>query len=305
MKLFIAGISGLLGLNFARHASQRFEVSGCYLNHPVSLARVQAISLDLTRAEDVRQALRSIRPDIIVNAAAMTDVDGCEVDPATAHQLNVSAARELAVIANSMDAKLAHISSDQLFDGAKSWCTEDDSPAPLNTYGKTKWLAENEVMDACPKALIIRTNFFGWGTTKRASFSDWIIRSLEQQHPLAMFTDVYFTPILMNHLVDLAISMSTSEAHGIFHVTGGERVSKHDFAVKLAETFTFDTDLIHPASVDDFPFKARRPKEMSLSCKKAETLLKLSMPNVDVGLEKLKDLQREGWHRVLAEATLP
>ena len=305
MKLFITGISGLLGLNFALQASKEFEVSGAYLNHPVYLAGVEPLLLDLTSFASTEEVLHGIQPDIIVNTAALTDVDGCEENPDTAYQLNVDIARNVATVANDLGSRLVHISTDQLFDGTKSWCTEEDTPAPINTYGRTKWLAEGEVIGACPQALIIRTNFFGWGTSRKSSFSDWILRGLEQQRPLGMFTDVFFTPILMNHLVDMAISMATSEAHGIFHVTGSERISKHDFALKLVEAFGYSTELIQPTSVEQFPFKAPRPKEMTLNCEKAENSLKLPMPTVDAGLEKLRSLQREGWHQTLAEATLP
>jgi dTDP-4-dehydrorhamnose reductase len=117
-----------------------------------------------------------------------------------------------------------------------------------------------------------------------------------------MFNDVFFTPILINDLVELILGLVGRGAKGIFHVTGGDRLSKYDFAIKLAEVFNYPKDKIRAISVETFPFKAHRPKDMSLSSEKAEKYLGMHMPTVAEGLERLRCLESEGLREALAKA---
>ena len=302
-KLFIAGVSGLLGLNTALQLQEGYEVSGCYHSRPVTLDRVHAFEVDASSSSAVDAALAEIRPDVIINTIGLTNVDTCETDPAQARLLNVETARNLATAAHRLKAKLVHVSTDQLFDGASSWITEDDPPKPLNVYGVTKQEGEEAVLDACPDALVLRTNFFGWGNSARTSFSDWILDSLEQGRELTMFTDVFFTPILIDNLVELSLQLVAAGAKGRYNLAGGQRLSKYDFAIKAAEVFGLPGHGIRPTSVKDFPFKARRPEEMSLSSNKAEALLGSPMPSVGDGLSRLKET-KAGGRREAMEATI-
>lgn len=299
LKLFITGISGLLGLNFALQCQKQFTVSGAYFKHPVSIPGVNTIRLDLTSPAAVERAVGDIQPDIIVHTAALTDVDECEANSDLAHRLNVAAARNVAAAASTFGLRLVHISTDQLFNGGKLWKAEADTPTPINRYGSTKLLAEKEVLETCPQALVIRTNFFGWGTAYKRSFSDWILRGLEEGRELTLFSDVFFTPILVNQLVDVITRLERSGAYGIFHVAGGERLSKYTFARRLAETFDHPADLIRSISLDKFTLKAKRPKEMSLACGKAELRLRIRMPLIQDGLQSLQRLRNQGWPQAL------
>jgi len=300
VKLFITGISGLLGLNFALQVRDHFTVSGAFHSHPVSPDGCETMPLDVTSLQAVEDVLGSIRPDVVVHTAALTDVERCEANSALAHQLNEEAARHVARSATAVGAQLVHISTDHLFDGSRPWATETDPPTPINAYATTKRLAERAVLEECPDALIIRTNFFGWGTSIRPSFSDWILKSLEQHLPLTMFNDVFFTPILINELVDLIIDLILRRTKGTFHVAGAERLTKYDFALKLAAAFGHTTEGIAPVSIDDFAFSAVRPKDMSISSKKVESYLGVAMPPVAVCLEGLKLLRQNGWPQLLA-----
>lgn len=302
MRLFISGISGLLGLNLALQARDRFRVSGCYYAHPVILEGVQALRLDLTSLSSLEQALLEIGPDVVIHTAGLTNVEECEGSPELAYRLNVEATRNVAKVTNTFGAKLVHISTDHVFDGKTSWKREADVPAPLNAYGRTKWEAEAVVLEECRSALIIRTNFFGWGTPVRASFSDWILRALAREDDLTMFSNVYFTPILINDLVDMLTELIARGAEGTFHVAGGERLTKHAFALRLAEVFNYPTHTIRAMSVEDFPFRAKRPKDMSLGCGKAEAYLRVRMPSVRDGLKRLKRLETEGFRSALGGA---
>lgn len=302
MELFITGISGLLGLNIAHLARDRFQVSGCFSRSPVSIEGVETLKLDITDFTSTQVALRARKPDVIIHTAAQTNVDNCQTDPEKAEVINVEASRNLAAVANNLGAKFVHISTDQLFDGESPWKTEEDLPAPINVYGKTKWRAEQQVANVCPDALILRTNFFGWGTSKRASFSDWILHGLKQHQELTMFTDVFFTPILINHVAKVIFNLVERGASGLFHVGGAERLSKFDFASRLSEVFGYTIEHVQPVSVTSVPLKAQRPLDMSFSSAKAESYLQVRMPTVAEGLKLLKSLQEDGWPETLERA---
>jgi dTDP-4-dehydrorhamnose reductase len=302
MKLFVSGVSGLLGLNVAMLSRSRFQVSGSYYSHTVASDGLAAVPMDATLPGHLERFLRELQPDAIIHTAGLTNVEECEANPELACRLNVDAAQNVARAAALLGAKLVHLSSDHLFDGELPLRSETDPPKLLNVYAKTKWQAEQVVAQACPDVLIVRTNFFGWGTSIRRSFSDWILQALEQSRDLTMFTDIFFTPILMNDLVELIFQLVNRGASGIFHVAGGERLSKYDFALKLAKHFGCDTNRIFPISVQGFPFKAKRPRDMSLACRKTEDLLGNRMPAVSEGLDRLKALREQGWPEALEQA---
>ena len=303
MKLFITGISGLLGLNMALQLRDLHQISGGYFSHPVALDRAESIKLDLLSDDKIVPNLERFRPDLVIHAAGLTDVEACEADPELAHQLNVASAIHTARAAATVGAKLIHLSTDHLFDGSLPWRSEESVPSPLNVYAATKGSAEQAVLDVCPDALVIRTNFFGWGNGVRISFSDWILGALQREEPLNMFTDVWFTPILINDLTDLMLQLSDQGAKGIFNVAGKERVSKHAFALRLAEVFGVSPAGIHAASVEDFSFKAPRPKDMSLSSQKAVEFLGIPMPTLREGLCRLRSLGEQP-HRAILKAAI-
>lgn len=302
VKLFVTGISGLLGLNIAVQLGQRHRVSGSYYSHPIAVNNVKAVELDLVSYQGVVKTLDKFRPDVVIHTAGLTNVEACENSPDLAHQLNVVATAHTAKAAKAVGAKLVHISTDHLFDGNSPWQTEGNSPSPVNVYAATKLAAEREVLQLYPEALVIRTNFYGWGNGVRTSFSDWLVRALTQGEPLSMFSDVWFTPILINDLIDLAMKLVDGGATGLFNVTGGDRVSKHAFALQLADVFSLPTTGISSTSVEAFPFKAARPRDMSLDCRKAESFLHVSMPTISEGLKRLRLLGDKGLDVILKDA---
>jgi len=243
-----------------------------------------------------------VKPDVVIHTAGLTSVDTCEQRPELARRLNVEAARIVAEGAARAGAYLIHISTDQLFDGTRAFTDETTTPAPINVYGHTKRDAERAVLDAHPSAAIVRTNFFGWGTSIRTSFSDWILGALERSEPLQMFTDAYFTPILVNDLIDRLVLLIDRRASGMLHVAGSERLTKHAFALELADVFGCNPSQILGRPLSTFGLQARRPLDMSLSTEKARTLFGGTLPVVRPSLERLRQLRDEGWREELEAA---
>ena len=302
MKLFITGISGLLGLNLALQTKDDFTVSGAFHSQPVSLPGCETVPLDVTSPQEVDGALGSLRPDLIIHTVAMTDVDRCESNPTLAQELNQVAARNVARSAAAIGARLVHISTDHLFSGTNPWTTESESPTPVNVYARTKFEGETSVREACPDALIVRTNFFGWGTSVRTSFSDWVLGRLRDGQDLNMFSDAYFTPVLINDMVDLILKLVDHEATGVINIGGADRISKYGFALELAREFGYSADRITPVSMDTIDLNAVRPKDMSFSSQKIESLLDTKMPALADSLARLKSLSVSGWPGALESA---
>lgn len=299
MNVFLTGISGLFGLNFALQNRNKFTINGSFNQHPIKIDHVNAFQLDLSFKEATWETVSDLKPDLILHAAALTNIDQCEKDPDLAEIMNVQISMNLAEIALDLQIPFVHISTDHLTAGVKSWVYEFDELSPLNTYAFTKMRAEQEVIKTYPKSLIVRTNFFGWGTSNRASFSDWILKGLHDRKELTMFRDVYFTPILVNHLIDLIMRLVENGASGVFNIAGGERLSKYDFALEIAQIFEISCDNVLPTSVDSYSFDAHRPKDMSLVCTKAESTLGIRMPSIESGLTDLKSLLESGWNQKL------
>jgi dTDP-4-dehydrorhamnose reductase len=118
---------------------------------------------------------------------------------------------------------------------------------------------------------------------------------LAQADTLNMFRDVFFTPILVNDLSDLIFQLAGHDVTGVLNVAGGERLSKYEFAIKLAETFGYATDCVQAVSVERFPFTAPRPRDMSLDTTRMHDVLGVQGPALAPGLDRLAALKDEGW----------
>ncbi len=150
------------------------------------------------------------------------------------------------------------------------------------------------MLQAYPQALVLRTNFFGWGHARRQSFSDWIIYNLRSGKRLSLFDDVYFTPILADYLAQAAHELSERGATGVFHLAGDERISKYEFGLRLVEHFELPAELIQRTTVKNAELRARRPQDMSLDNSKASEMLQRSRTCLDEYLRGLRAQEMTG-----------
>lgn len=289
--LLLTGGSGLLALNWARAMAGQWHVHLVLNNRSVQLPGTDGQVIDLASAEAFGGALDRLRPDLVVHTAGLTDVERCEQDPAAAHFVNVTIAENVAMRCAERQIGLAHISTDHLFNGTSAMVDEVQPPQPLNVYGRSKAEGEARVLNSMPEAMVIRTNFYGWGPSYRRSFSDRIIDSLRRDESLGLFQDVYFTPILAEALIETVHGLATLGAAGIYNVTGDERLSKYEFGLKLAEIFGLDQNLIQPARLADRGELTRRPLEMSLCNKKVTDRLGHGLGDVATQLVRLAQLE--------------
>lgn len=304
-RLLITGGSGLLALNWACALRDTWDVTLGTHQHAVNLAGVSACSLVLDDLAQLRAQMEKVFPDLVVHTAGLTSVDRCELFPALAHQANVEIAKNVAQAAAMQGAGLIHISTDHLFSGRRSMYTESELPEPVNQYGRTKALAETAVMQVNPAALVVRTNFFGWGHATRQSFSDWLIYNLRAGKELPLFDNVFFTPILADVLALAAHELVDTGASGIFNLVGDRRLSKYEFARILADHFSLPEHLLLQRSLDASGFVAARPHDMSLDNRKAREILGRDLGDVQHFLAALHQQELSGRGAELLKSVNP
>jgi dTDP-4-dehydrorhamnose reductase len=293
-RVLLTGGSGLLAINWACALRDDWDVVlGTHL-HSVNLKGVASCRLDLDDRACLESQIEQLAPDLIVNTAGLTDVDRCEADPRLADLVNAELTRNVAIVAARIGTGLIHISTDHLFAGDKALGAEEDAPCPLNEYARSKLLGEALVQEACSRALVVRTNFFGWGHAGRQSFSDWIIYSLRAGKTIPLFDDVHFTPILADVLALTAHDLVARGASGIFNITGDQRVSKYEFGCRLAKRFDLPGELIRRSQMGHVQLRAPRPKDMSLANAKARRHLGSSLGSLDEYFEALHIQEQRG-----------
>jgi dTDP-4-dehydrorhamnose reductase len=253
----------------------------------VSLAGATSRRINMGTYDSFSRDVDEIQPEVIIHTAALTSVEECERDPKLARYVNVNLAENVARVCASFDLALVHISTDHLFSGKSSCADETCLPAPRNVYAITKAEAEHRVLARHPKALVVRTNLYGWGPTYRHSFSDLILNSLRANRELSLFNDVFYTPILIEFLVTAAHELNERGGQGIYHIVSDDRVSKYEFGCLVAERFGLDSGLINPISIASRPELVYRPREMSLSNLKTRQLLGRRLGEVSAHLDRL------------------
>jgi len=293
-KTLITGGSGLLALNWACALRERQQIILGLHHRQVRLDGALAVQINLDSLDDLMQQIEIIQPQYVIHAAGLTSVEKCESNPILARELNVILAINIAKVCATLKIPFAHISTDHLFSGNEALAVENFPTFPINVYGSTKAEAELRVLKENPEALVIRTNFFGWGTHYRLSFSDFIIRALRAEKKLELFDDVFYTPILAEPLAQATHDLMALNAKGVFNIVGSQRLSKFDFGLKLAKEFDLDGGLIKATQITRQSLLVKRPLDMSLSNKKAVGFLGRDFGTINDYLSRLRQQEKNG-----------
>ena len=287
-NIFLTGGTGLLGLNLYFYFKNKYKI---YINiHKKKKPKKNFEKINLNKVNDVRKFLKKKKIDYLIHCAAITNIEECEKNKKKAKKINITLAKNLSIICNDTGTKFIFISTDHLFDGKKKSYKETDNVTPLNYYAKTKAEAEKEILKNNNSSLIIRTNFFGFGPHYRNSFSDWIIGSLKKGNKINVFNDVYFNPINIIYLLKFLFKILKNNIVGIVNITSDKKLSKYQFALRLAKKFKLNSNLIIPTSFNKIRKKNKlvtRPKNMTLSNKKLKRILKIKYIDIDKMINSL------------------
>lgn len=294
-RILVTGASGLLGLNFALRYHADHQVSGVVHRNPLNNPPFQQIVADLSDAETLQAVLDQSEPEVVLHCAALANVDECEHDPQRAFQVNVALPAGLARLAARHGFRLVHLSTDAVFDGQRGDYTEEDTPNPLSVYARTKWQAEQQVLETCPQALVARVNFYGWSLSGQRSLGEFFYYNLKQGRPVKGFTDVIFCPLEATQLADLLLRLVEKDAAGLYHVVSSECQSKYAFGVSIARRFGLDESLIEPVSVMEGGLVARRSPNLRLRTDKLAAALGEPPPGQAAALDRFYQLFLAGY----------
>ncbi len=227
--------------------SGRHEVKGC------GRKDWDITDLDMTLAK-----ISEIKPDVLVNAAAYTDVDGCEINPDLAYRVNTLGAHNLALGCLKVDAAMLHISTDFVFDGSKGTpYLEFDPPNPLSVYGKSKYASEQWVSFALCRVFIVRTAWlYGW---HGKNFVKTILRLAEEKQELKIVDDQVGSPTFSKDLAQKISELIETEAYGIYHVTNSGKCSWYQFAKEILEVSGKRNVKMLPIKSEELKRPAPRP----------------------------------------------
>jgi len=216
---------------------------------------------DITQLGATLDALTSFAPDVVIHTAAMTNVDACEMDPASAYRLNVLGTRNVAVAAQQCHAALVYISSDYVFDGQKTepyW--EYDDPNPLSVYGRTKWIGERLVQELSDRFYVVRIAWL-YGQGPR-NFVRTVLRLADERCSLSMFTDESGSPTHAQDVAEALAQLIRQPAYGIYHLPNSGICSRYEWAREILALTGRSHVELRPA--DKFQRAARVPAHAEL-----------------------------------------
>jgi dTDP-4-dehydrorhamnose reductase len=258
MRVLVAGCNGLLGQNLLRTAPPGAELIGIARH----AAAVSPGSLSAYHSRDIADPATwtfvraSLAPDLIINAAAYTDVDGCERDPATCLRVNRDAVQAMA----DTDIPLVQVSTDYVFDGAAGPYAEDDPVNPINAYGRAKLESEAAALGGGRKNLVVRTAWvWGTGTGAKKSFTEFVRETLAARKTARIVNDQWNTPTLAEDLARAIWALVGADRSGIYHAAGSEWISRLEWARRVAVFHGLDASLITPITTADMNPPAPRP----------------------------------------------
>lgn len=293
-RVLVCGSNGLLGQRLAWLFDSDDEYEVLHSSHHRSFVQPDILldytQLDISNRSDVKSLVTSFRPDVILNAAAMTNVDLCEREREQAWKMNVTAVENLVEVCRRIDAKLVHVSTDYVFDGRTGNYTEADRVNPINYYGKTKLAGENVLVSSGIDYAILRTIVvYGTGVDVRNNFALWVINNLNEQKQIHCAVDQISNPTYVH---DVAMAMKQCieyGAKGLFHIAGAEPVSRYQFAMRAAEIFGYDTSLISQNRSTELQQTAQRPLHTTFIIEKAKQTFKYNPLNITQGLKLLQE----------------
>ena len=282
MKIvFITGAYGQLGEACINYLKLYFNI-----NSACRHSSDDGIQLDITDSKITEKLVVDIRPDVILNLAAMTNVDGCETDPEMAEAINVDGVKNLC---KSFDGHFIQISTDYVFDGIEGPYGEDDDTNPISVYGQTKlaadeWLTENHV-----KTTILRANVvYGYTKQTKASFVKWVVDSLSDGKPIRVVDDQWNNPTWTHSVASVIKVLIETEAFGLYNYGDKGYMNRFEFAQLIAKVFELDPSLISPISTVELNQPAPRPLKSGLKTEKIESALGIVPKSIETCLQEIR-----------------
>lgn len=291
MKVLITGSNGLLGQHlipiFLQDSRYQVIATGRGPNRLPAQEGYTYEATNLRDATSVQHLVQKHQPDIIIHAAAMTQVDDCERNKDACWDTNVSATRYLLQAAEKHNAFFIFLSTDFVFDGQQGPYTEEDEVNPISYYGASKVAAERMVKNSkLPWAIIRTVLVYGVAADpRRSNIITWVKNNLEQGKKLKVVDDQWRTPTLVQDLASGCKLVADKQASGVFHISGSETLTPYQMAVQTASYFRLNPQLLEKVDAKTFTQPAKRPAKTGFIIDKAVNQLGYAPHSFEEGLE--------------------
>lgn len=294
MYVLVIGASGLLGSNVVKaSSSEGYETIGTYHSTDLQIS-VPSYQLNVLNDDRVGMLVRDHRPDLVVNCAALTDVDACEREPQKAKAINGDAPGLIATVCNDLGIPMVHISTDYVFAGtAEGRYTENDMKEPIQEYGKTKLAGERSVRRAHDDPIIVRVSFlYGYNRSIESleGFPTWVIDKLRLVETLPLFTDQHVTPTRAGHAAEIIISLGNAGTTGTFHVAAEDCTTPYEFGTAVRNRLDAPSNLITKTSLSDVKRAAERPRNTCFDISKIKNTLNCRQPTLEEDIDALESI---------------
>jgi len=290
MRILITGSNGLLGQKLvkllANNPSIQFLATSTGENRIKSITGFDYVSLDITNKTQVEQVFNQFKPNVVINTAAMTNVDACEDQKEQCWNLNVNAVKNLIEASGKHQTHLIHLSTDFVFDGENGPYKEEDKPNPLSYYGQSKYEAEKLLQQSNIKWSIVRT-IIVYGVVEDMSRSNivlWAKQALEKGHPLTIVNDQFRMPTLAEDLAQACWLIGQKQATGIYNICGKDFMSILELVNRVADFYGYDKSIISPIASSSLNQAAKRPPKTGFVLDKAIKELGYSPCSFEEGL---------------------
>lgn len=292
-KILITGSNGLLGQKLVSLLKNDHQLLATSTGQNIinDKSNYSYSSLDITDAKSVELLFHSFKPDVVINTAAMTNVDGCEDEKNKCFDINVKAVQTLADLCQDSNAHLIHISTDFIFDGQDGPYKEDDLANPLSYYGKSKYESELVLDESKANWTILRTIIL-YGTAdnlKRNNIVLWGRKALKDGQSLNIIDDQFRSPTLAEDLAQACRLAFEKNAFGIFNVSGKDIMSIFEMVERMADFYKCDKSNINKISSDTLNQKAKRPPKTGFVLDKAIKELGYQPHSFEQGLQILEN----------------
>ncbi len=286
-KLLLIGASGFLGLNWLYY-NKLYDIIPTYNNSLPNFENNWVnFTFDTTNILRLSKLITEIKPDVVINCAALK-IEECELNRDYAKIVNFELPKHLALISKNLGFSFVHISTDHFYSKFDFPRNELEKVVPLNMYGETKKNAENIILELNPYALIIRVNFFGFGSKKKINLLDGILTSIKSGKNFMGYTDVIFSPVSISELIKCTYVLLDLEAGGIFNLASSDAISKFEFAKKVCRIFEYNPDLIISGLSEDVEVSVKRVQYLALESTKFSRFTGIKIPTVEEMLLELK-----------------
>ena len=281
-KILITGAEGQLGFYLYKKLDKTFDVIA---TSRAGNKKEKIINLDITNYKDVKIICQKFQPTIIINCAAITDVDFCERNKKEAYRVNVDGINNL-IKSSDLTCKIIQISSDYVFDGNELNYTEESMPDPQNYYGKTKLEAENLLLGQRRPFTILRPNtIFSFN---KYNFLTWVYKSLKNNEQINVVADQVSNPSYVPSICLSIISIILMNGVGIYNHGSSDNISRYEFSLKIADSFNLNKKLISKINTLELNQFAKRPLNSILNTRKIENDFNINMNYIDECLYDIK-----------------